>query len=321
MVERLGKHVLFVKVFIFLRKGIFVMPLPLIIGIGAAIASAVGGGVAMLSAKDKIKNAKERYDRRRRFYSFAESFYLGRKKKAEAKFEALGQRRLEALVTMGRAVDFLKKAKIRKRDLEQRFEITPQKLAAWEGVSAHAVEVLGGIAKSGAAGVATATGVYGAVGVFGTASTGTAIGTLSGAAAKSATLAWLGGGSLAAGGGGVALGTVVFGGLVAGPALLVAGFFANSKAEKVKTEVEKKIAEMDVAEAQMNKQIAVLKTVLLRVDELYKSTDEVDRALDQLLNQGTPANLEDAYKVARTASSLGDLLDVAIVNENGNIIP
>ena len=101
----------------------------------------------------------------------------------------------------------------------------------------------------------------------------------------------------------------------------MAGFFANSKAEKVKTEVEKKIAEMDVAEAQMNKQIAVLKTVLLRVDELYKSTDEVDRALDQLLNQGTPANLEDAYKVARTASSLGDLLDVAIVNENGNIIP
>ena len=157
--------------------------------------------------------------------------------------------------------------------------------------------------------------------MFGTASTGTAIGTLSGAAAKSATLAWLGGGSLVAGGGGVALGTVVFGGLVAGPALLVAGFFANSKAEKVKTEVEKKIAEMDKAKAQMNKQIAVIKTVLLRVDELHESTDEVDRALDQLLNQGNPANLEDAYKVARTASSLGDLLDVAIVDENGNIIP
>ena len=74
----------------------------------------------------------------------------------------------------------------------------------------------------------------------------------------------LGGGSLAAGGGGVALGTVVFGGLVAGPALLVAGFFANSKAEKVKTEVEKQIAEMDKAEAQRKQQIAVIKTVLLK---------------------------------------------------------
>ena len=143
----------------------------------------------MLDAKDKIKNAKERYDRRRTDYGFAERRYKGWWENAEAKFEALERRRLGALVTMGRAVDFLKRAKIHERDLEQRFEITPQKLAAWEGVSAHAVEVLGGIAKSGAAGVATATGVYGAVSVFGTASTGTAIGTLSGAAAKSATLA------------------------------------------------------------------------------------------------------------------------------------
>ena len=275
----------------------------------------------MISAKQKIKNAKKRYDLRRNDYDFAERRYQDQRENAEAKFEALGQRRLEALVTMGRAVDFLKKAKIRERDLEQRFEITPQKLAAWEGVSAHAVEVLGGIAKSGAAGVATATGVYGAVGVLGTASTGTAIGTLSGAAAKSATLAFLGGGSLAAGGGGVALGTVVFGGLVAGPALLVAGFFANSKAEKAKTEVEKQIAEMDKAEAQMEQQIAVIETVLLRVDELYESTDEVDRALDRLLNQGNPADFEDAYQVARTAKTLGALLDVAIVDKNGNIIP
>ena len=297
------------------------MPLPLIIGIGVAIASAVGGGAAMISAKAKIKNAKERYDRHHRNYSFAERDYLDWRKKAEAKFEALGRRRLKALATMGHAVDFLKKAKIRERDLEQRFEITPQKLAAWEGVSAHAVEVLGGIAKSGAAGVATATGVYGAVSVFGTASTGTAIGTLSGAAAKSATLAWLGGGSLVAGGGGVALGTVVFGGLVVGPAFLVAGLFVNSKAEKVETEVEKKIAEMDVAEAKMKQQITMIKTVLRRVDELHKSTDKVDRALGQLLNRSNPANMEEAYKVARTAKSLGDLLDVAIVDKNGNIIP
>lgn len=296
------------------------MPLPLIIA-GAAIGASIGGGIgSMLDAKDTIKNAKERYDLRRNDYSVAERRYKDRRENAEAKFEALERRRLEALATMGRAVDFLKKAKIRELDLEQQFEITPQKLAAWEGVSAHAVEVLGGIAKSGAAGVATATGVYGAVGVFGTASTGTAIGTLSGAAAKSATLAWLGGGSLAAGGGGVALGTVVLGGLVAGPALLVAGFFVHSKAEKAKTEVEQQIAEMDKAEAQMEQQIAVIETVLLRIDELHESTDKVDRALDRLLNRGNPADLEDAYQVARTARNLGDLLDVAIVDKNGNII-
>ena len=274
----------------------------------------------MLIARGKIKNAKEHYDRRLKKYRSAERRYKNWRQKAESKFESLGQRRLEALATMGQAVDFLKKAKIRKRELEQRFEITPQKLKEWEGVSVHAVEVLDGMARSAGAGVATAAGVYGAVGILGTASTGTAIATLSGAAAKSATLAWLGGGSLAAGGGGVALGGMVLSGVVAGPALLVAGFFAKSKAEKIETEVEKKIAEMDVAEVQMEQQVAVIKIALRRVDELHEATDEVDKALQGLLDKGNPANLEDAYNVARTAKALGDLLDVSITDKKGNII-
>jgi hypothetical protein len=45
---------------------------------------------------------------------------------------------------------------------------------------------------------------FGSVGMLATASTGTAIGTLSGAAATNATLAWLGGGALSAGGFGMA---------------------------------------------------------------------------------------------------------------------
>lgn len=52
-----------------------------------------------------------------------------------------------------------------------------------------------------------AAGTMAALATWGTASTGTAIATLSGAAATKASLALLGGGTLAAGGGGVALGT------------------------------------------------------------------------------------------------------------------
>lgn len=60
---------------------------------------------------------------------------------------------------------------------------------------------------------------------FGTASTGTAISSLSGVAATNAATAWLGGGALAAGGGGMAAGTVVLttipivGGVVAASAI------------------------------------------------------------------------------------------------------
>ena len=62
------------------------------------------------------------------------------------------------------------------------------------------------------AGAALSTGAMSLVATFGTASTGTAISSLSGAAATNATLAWFGGGSIAAGGGGVAMGTVVLSG-------------------------------------------------------------------------------------------------------------
>ena len=295
------------------------MPLPIIIGIGAAVVSAIGGGAMMLSASDRIKNAKEHYDRRLRQYRNTERRYKDWRKKADAKFSTLGTRRLEALTTLGRAVDFLKKAKIRDRDLEQRLKITPQKLAEWEGASVQAAEVLGGLTSSGIAGVSTAAGVYGLVSTLGTASTGTAIGTLSGAAAKSATLAWLGGGPVVMGGGGVVAGTMVLGGLIAGPAVLAAGFFANSKAEKVETEVAEEIAEMDVAEAQIEQQLAVVKIVLRRVDEVYEATDKTDQALQRLLDRSSSASLEDAYKVARTAKALGELLDVTFVDKNGNI--
>ena len=61
-----------------------------------------------------------------------------------------------------------------------------------------AVEGLTTLAGSTAAGAAAGGLTFTAVGTFAAASTGTAIASLSGAAATSATLAWLGGGSLGA---------------------------------------------------------------------------------------------------------------------------
>lgn len=79
---------------------------------------------------------------------------------------------------------------------------------------------------------------------FGTASTGTAISSLSGAAAESAALAWLGGGAAAAGGGGMAAGNALLalagpiGWSIAGATLLTSVIlFAN---KKIKLDKEKK---------------------------------------------------------------------------------
>jgi len=298
------------------------MPFPLIpaIILGASALAGSTGVFNTVHSGIRIKKSKERYDCRREQYDRIERRYKQARKEAETKFVALGEQRLKALVTMGRAVDFLRKAKVKDRDLKQQFDITPERLAAWEGASINAIEVLGGLIGSAGSGAATASAAYGLVGALASASTGTAISTLSGAAATNATLAWLGGGTLATGGGGMALGAMVLNGVIAGPGLLVAGFFVKRKAQEVETEVDRQIARMDVAEMQMEQQLAILTVVLRRVYELSEATDELDRALHLLLEQGDPANLNDAYNVARTAKALGDLLDVAITDKNGNLL-
>lgn len=73
----------------------------------------------------------------------------------------------------------------------------------------------GGIAAGAAVASMAPTAAIWIATTFGTASTGTAISTLSGAAASQAALAWLGGGALAAGGGGVAAGNALL--ALAGP--------------------------------------------------------------------------------------------------------
>lgn len=69
------------------------------------------------------------------------------------------------------------------------------------------------VATAAGAGSATALGLWGAVQIAGHASTGTAMAGLYGAAAHNAGWAWFGGGSLATGGGGMALGHLVLPGV------------------------------------------------------------------------------------------------------------
>jgi hypothetical protein len=183
-----------------------------------------------------------------------------------------------------------------------------------------ALEVLGGVGTSVASGALTAAGVYGLVGNLAAASTGTAIAALSGVAAQNAALAWLGGGTLAAGGGGMAMGTVVLGGFIAGPAILMSSFFVHAKAAKVETAVEQNCCEMDRAEASMQGHIAYLDAVQTRVLELQRVTREVESALKSLLATANPETSEEVFQVAKVASALGSVLDAAVLDKDGKPI-
>ena len=104
-----------------------------------------------------------------------------------------------------------------------------------------------GNALAGAAAAGTAAGVMalGMVTAVGTASTGTALSALSGAAYVNATLAALGGGSIAAGGLGMAGGLAVLGTTVAAPAAAVIGYFFDKNIKTNHAEAVKWLAEVE----------------------------------------------------------------------------
>lgn len=107
---------------------------------------------------------------------------------------------------------------------------------------------LGGATLGTAGGFAAAGATTAAVTALGSASTGTAIASLSGAAATNATLALLGGGSLAAGGGGIALGSAVLSASTLGIGMLLGGFIFNMAGDSIAEKVDKICDEVDKEE-------------------------------------------------------------------------
>jgi hypothetical protein len=134
-------------------------------------------------------------------------------------------------------------------------------------VSLGAVQGLVTVAGGAAAGTGAAALTFAAVSALATASTGTAIAGLSGAAATSATLAWLGGGSVAAGGMGVAGGMAVLAGVVAVPLILAAGGFLWWKGAKELDKQKAVAAELKRAKASLKRDKAVLDGVDDRIKQ------------------------------------------------------
>lgn len=144
-------------------------------------------------------------------------------------------------------------------------------------------------AKGVSAGVSSALGAWALVSSLGTASTGTAIGTLSGAAATNATLAWFGGGALAAGGGGMAAGTAILGGIVVIPALTLVGVFSHVQANKKIREIEKQMNEIIVSMDQLQANILKMELIGKRAGEILVSLQKTKVVFDD--------EIEKVYKI------------------------
>ena len=232
------------------------MALPLLF-IGAAVATGAVGGTKTIKAvsdnskagqineiaNQSIENARDDLDRQR--------------KEVGTALEALGK---EKLTILNRNVtDFVTAfEKIKNVDFQssigleelKNLHIDQNTFQELKELGNFALGVAGGAAAGAVGGALTAMGAYSAAMTFASASTGTAISALSGAAATNATLAFFGGGSLASGGLGMAGGMYVLGGLVAGPALMVMGMITEAKSkEKLEKALSNKAQADEIVES------------------------------------------------------------------------
>ena len=234
------------------------MPLPLILGVVATVAGAAGvgtgihGAAKMKEANDTMKEAQRRHEE-----NIAD--FEKRNKRTLQTMDQLGKKELEILESFKTFSDLIKKIHNNpefkpydKEDVDLP-KYDPEEL---EKVSVGAGLLLGGIggAAAGTAGAFAAGGMTtSAVMALGTASTGTAISSLSGVAATNATLAALGGGALSAGGGGIALGTAVLSGATLGVGLLIGGVIFNITGSKLSDKADEAWRQMREAEKEINK--------------------------------------------------------------------
>ena len=315
------------------------MALPLLF-IGAAVATGAVGGTKTIKAvsdnskagqineiaNQSIENARDELDRQR--------------KEVGAALEALGK---EKLTILNRNVtDFVTTfEKIKNIDFQssigleelKNLHIDQNTFQELKELGNFALGVAGGAAAGAVGGALTAMGACSAAMTFASASTGTAISALSGAAATNATLAFFGGGSLASGGLGMAGGMYVLGGLVAGPALMVMGMITEAKSkEKLENALSNKVQADEVVESlnaasvqcsAIRRRTYMFYNLLAHLDALF--LPQVWKMQDIVENEGTDYRaytLESKKAIAAAASTactIKAVLDTPILTPEGEL--
>lgn len=258
------------------------MPLPLIIGGVAAVAGLTGigtgihGGVKMKEANDTMKLAQKKQER-------AVALFNRKNDETTLLMDSIGTQELQILSSFDDFSDIIEKIQGRpefKAYNREGVNLPEYEAEELKKISAGAGVLLGGIggATAGTAGGFAAAGATtSAVMALGTASTGTAISTLSGVAATNATLAALGGGSIAAGGGGMALGSAVLGGATLGVGLLVGGIIFNVTGSKLSDKADEAYIQAKRTEKEVNTIVAYFDDLTAAAKIFKDNIDKVEK--------------------------------------------
>lgn len=317
------------------------MPIPLLlIGIGAG-AAALGIGKSVKAGVDQ-KDANDTNERAQNTVKEATDEANTSRKNSGDAITNLGKAKISVLEDSMKPfiASFEKLHNVELTDSVgldelQKFRIDKQSFSELKEMQAMAASIAGGVASGAAIGAITAFGAYGGAMAFGAASTGTAIASLSGIAATNATLAFLGGGSLAIGGLGIAGGTAVLGGLVAGPALAVMGFIVGAKASANKDKAYSNLAQAKEFREEMETVKSLCKGIRMRANMFERLILKLNAlfapltySLDQIIiTSGTDYLLFTPEQKATVAASMSlagaikAVLDTPILTEDGKLTP
>ena len=296
------------------------MPLPLIIGgIAAAagiagVGSGIHGGIKMKDANDTMKLAQGKQER-------AVKLFNNKNDSTTELMDAIGKQELEILATFDDFSDIIEKIQGRpefKAYKREGIDLPEYEAEELKKISAGAGVLLGGLggaAAGTAGGFAAAGATTSAVVALGTASTGTAISSLSGAAATNAVMAALGGGSIAAGGGGMALGAAVLSGAMLGAGLLVGGVIFNVTGCKLSDKADEAYVQAKRTEEEVNKIVGYFdelteaasgfKESLTKVEDVYRKHLNT---IDHIVNFEEKTNWSDFTEKEKKATENAVLL-------------
>lgn len=307
--------------------------IPLILG-AIALGSAAFGAVKGAEGIGNMNEAKEIGNRAQKRHEYAVSQLKADWELTNELAEKYGQLQIDVMMhTIGRFVDFIErnigKAKQSEKDfLEGLDGISVQQIKEYKTAALEAEQFFKGGAKAIGAAAAGYGGAMSLATSVGVASTGTLIGGLSGAAAWNATLAWLGGGSLAAGGGGMALGSIVLGGITVGPAVLIGGFVIAGEGEKALTKAREYEAEVNIAIAKIESAQDFMQQVRHRISELETVFECLNKSailgLQELESLPLFDKKRDAskfQKVALLVKALAEIMKTPVLDTEGQLNP
>jgi hypothetical protein len=193
---------------------------------------------------------------------------------------------------------------------------------AYQNAVRSRARVAAGVASGAAVASLAPTAAMWVATTFGTASTGTAISTLSGAVATKAALAWLGGGALAAGGSGIASGQALL--ALAGPigwsisagTTIISVVALGNKNKKISTDAIEEAKKVTVAGAQLNETGAVVSNLHTETDLLLSNIKSQSNRAFELQGRNYSSMTEDEQLLLGTlvnnTLSLAEMLNKTV---------